>query len=219
MTQATRIMDQSLDGTDYTVLLNNSLKAVDSSNAEVTAPTLDLVEGKLWFDTTSLPGTMKVYTDGNWVNLIPPAAVADPHTVGSVVMYANSTDPNTLFAGTWVKIDGKFIRATPDGDTVGDTGGADNKTLSSSNIPAHAHSNGSLATNSAGNHRHKQYYQDEAKGDGIKDTVGSSGSYKWGGYAGSHSHDVTGSTSSYGSGSSFDNRPAFINLNVWQRVS
>lgn len=64
------------------------------------------------------------------------------HPIGSLYWSANSTDPGTLFGGTWQRIKDTFIWAAGDSDTVNATGGAKTVTLEVSNLPSHNHSVG-----------------------------------------------------------------------------
>lgn len=123
----------------------------------------------------------------------------------------------------WVLCDGN--NGTPDltnaipksvksGDTVASgTGGSDTKTLSSSEMPQHSHGG---STDYSGSHVHNVGedgntvgFEVGPKEDGGGITGTSSG--------GSHSHSVT-SFNSAGGGSSFDNRPEFIELAYIMKV-
>lgn len=83
------------------------------------------------------------------------------YPVGSIYMSVNSTDPSTLFGGTWERITGSFLLAATDGGSsgasqaAGNTGGAATVTLTSaqSGVPAHAHSLNSHV-HSIGAHAH-----------------------------------------------------------------
>lgn len=63
------------------------------------------------------------------------------YPIGSLYWSSKSTDPSTLFGGTWVQIKDRFVLACGDTyKTVGATGGASSVTLSVSNMPNHSHS-------------------------------------------------------------------------------
>ena len=63
------------------------------------------------------------------------------YPVGSLYWSSKSTNPATLFGGTWVQIKDRFVLACGDTyKTVGATGGASSVTLSVSNMPSHNHS-------------------------------------------------------------------------------
>ena len=70
------------------------------------------------------------------------------YPVGSLYWSANSTDPSTLFGGTWTQIKDKFVLACGDTySTVGATGGASSVTLTVNNLPSHNHSIGGSTGN------------------------------------------------------------------------
>jgi len=61
------------------------------------------------------------------------------HPVGSLYWSKNSTDPSTLFGGTWARVKDKFILAAGDTYAQGATGGAATVTLDTTQIPSHSH--------------------------------------------------------------------------------
>ena len=63
------------------------------------------------------------------------------YPVGSLYWSSKSTNPATLFGGTWTQIKDRFVLACGDTyNTTGATGGASTVTLSVSNMPSHTHS-------------------------------------------------------------------------------
>ena len=63
------------------------------------------------------------------------------YPIGSLYWSSKSTNPSSLFGGTWVQIKDRFVLACGDTyKTVGATGGASSVTLSVSNMPSHTHS-------------------------------------------------------------------------------
>ena len=70
------------------------------------------------------------------------------YPVGSIYMSSQSTDPGTLFGGTWVRIKDTFILAAGDSYAIGATGGKSSVTLTIDQIPSHTH--GSIYTGSSG---------------------------------------------------------------------
>ena len=61
------------------------------------------------------------------------------HPVGSYYWSSESTDPSTLFGGTWEQVKDRFVLAAGDSYAVGATGGEATHTLSISEMPAHSH--------------------------------------------------------------------------------
>lgn len=76
-------------------------------------------------------GTLKV-NNTNIFDLIYP--------VGSIYISVNSTNPGTLFGGTWEQIQGKFLLASSSSHALGSTGGEETHTLTRNEIPDHTHS-------------------------------------------------------------------------------
>ena len=104
--------------------------------------------------TTGEPGTdASVVNSGSLNNAVfdftiprgekgDPGKDADPteilnlvYPVGSIYMSVNSTSPDTLFGGTWQKIQDSFLFAASNSITAGSTGGQQNVTLTANNIP------------------------------------------------------------------------------------
>ena len=61
------------------------------------------------------------------------------YPVGSIYMSVNNVSPSTLFGGTWVQIQDKFLLASGSNHTNGNTGGSDTHTLNANELPAHTH--------------------------------------------------------------------------------
>lgn len=61
------------------------------------------------------------------------------YPVGSIYMNVNSTNPGTLFGGTWEQIQGKFLLGMSSSYPAGSQGGEATHTLTTSEIPSHAH--------------------------------------------------------------------------------
>lgn len=58
------------------------------------------------------------------------------YPVGSIYMSTNSTNPSTLFGGTWKQIKDRFLLACGDSYSNGVTGGEAYVTLNQNNLPA-----------------------------------------------------------------------------------
>lgn len=114
---------------------------------------------------------------------------------------------------------------------VNDTGGAASVTLTTGQLPAHTHSDGTLAAASAGVHRHYVLNQDNQGSFGgwvnnflaKRNSTGGSENYNLNGTntepsvgltseAGDHTHDITGSTGSAGSGGAVATLPPYYAL-------
>ena len=61
------------------------------------------------------------------------------YPIGSIYMNVNSTNPETLFGGTWEQIQGRFLLGMSNGYPAGSQGGEAEHTLSTNEMPAHSH--------------------------------------------------------------------------------
>lgn len=133
------------------------------------------------------------------------------YPVGSIYMSINSTNPGTLFGGTWVQIEDTFLLSAGSTYTAGDTGGnADhthttgNHTLTAaeSGMPAHGHGDTfSIAdhaskTVTGGTHGHTANYRSVYNGSSNYSAVsGTGGTGTTTGAivntSGSHSHTIS----------------------------
>lgn len=80
------------------------------------------------------------------------------YPVGSIYMSANNVNPTTLFGGTWEQITGRFLLASSNSHSLGQTGGAEtvsytpagavgNHTLTAAEMPKHSHTYAKSAAN------------------------------------------------------------------------
>lgn len=61
------------------------------------------------------------------------------YPVGSIYMSVNSTNPSTLFGGTWQQIQGRFLFAADSKHAAGTTGGEETHKLTVDEMPSHEH--------------------------------------------------------------------------------
>lgn len=61
------------------------------------------------------------------------------YPVGSIYMSVNSTDPGTLFGGTWEQLKDRFLLAAGTTYTAGATGGEATHKLTTTEMPSHTH--------------------------------------------------------------------------------
>lgn len=173
-----------------------------------------------WLQTTEatdlgrVPGKIAVLDDSGWVYYRTPAELksdigassggADVSTVldkvypvGSIYMSVNSTNPKTLFGGTWVQIKDRFLLAAGTTYKAGATGGEAAHTLTESEMPNHKHS--IWLPNDGGEQSAAIGYPD----------AGSKNTY----YA------EASKTSGTGGGAAHNNMPPYLAVYVWKRTA
>lgn len=101
------------------------------------------------------------------------------YPVGSVYISFNSTNPQTLFGGTWTRLKDRMLMASGDTYAPNTTGGSATKTIGVPNLPAHNHT-----VNSAGSHTHTA----STGAGGIHNHTASTGG------AGGHTHTASSNT-------------------------
>lgn len=143
------------------------------------------------------------------------------YPVGSIYMSVNNVNPNTLFGGTWERIQDRFLLAAGNTYGAGTTGGESSHTLGLNEIPSHNHTG---STNSTGGHRHTFTGWWTTKGDGSttyacvartqQNDPSEYGSFST---AGEHSHTVT--INNTGSGQAHNNMPPYLAVYMWKRTA
>lgn len=119
------------------------------------------------------------------------------YPVGSIYMSLSSTDPKTLFGGTWERLKDRFLLAAGDKYSVGATGGEATHTLTKDEMPSHNHYAAvSGGTDSYGQNR----------------TAISSFTIKTQGYSDSSTIFSTGG------GNAHNNMPPYLAVYMWKRT-
>ena len=166
-------------------------------------------------------GTLKV-NNTNIFDLIYP--------VGSIYISVNSTNPGTLFGGTWEQIQGKFLLGMSSSYPAGSSGGEATHTLTTTEIPSHRHTIPSLSGSAASNGAHTHNVSGGAGSGGSSPGLESYGSgyssfrtiYDAAISAGNHTHSVTTTASNTGytgSGNAHNNMPPYLAVAMWKRTA
>ena len=61
------------------------------------------------------------------------------YPVGSIYISLNSTNPSSIFGGTWEQIKGRFLLGVSSSHPVNQTGGEEKHTLTEQEMPQHTH--------------------------------------------------------------------------------
>lgn len=147
--------------------------------------------------------------------------------VDSVYLSFSSTNPATIFGGTWMNIgQGRMIVGVDtldtDWDVAGETGGAKTVTLSETQVPDHKHYPGTLDTGSAGGHSHTLTRKagigtntGMVRGNNVGEADATTSS------DGGHTHSIGGQTGvTVGTNNQpHNNLPPYIAVFMWRRVA
>lgn len=117
------------------------------------------------------------------------------HPIGSLYWSTVSTEPGTLFGGTWERIKDVFLLAAGDTYTAGNTGGEATHTLTVNEMPTHTHPFIS-----------SKLYSQTANGWNAP---------TWG----SESRTTSATSGSTGGGAAHNNMPPYLTVYVWKRTA
>lgn len=182
-----------------------------------------------WLSTISLTQNasiadvdrIKTGTDGATLDKIYP--------IGTIYMSVNSTDPSTLFGGTWVRWgagrmpisvdDSKEWLSGPE-----KTGGEYTHTLTANELPRHKHDVNAVDIPSSGAHAHtlnEHVWVDQSKKNISSGTsTGKMTTTAIMNSGGAHTHRVPIHNTDYtGNGAAHENMPPWISVYMWKRTA
>lgn len=180
----------ALSSVDYTFSVHSGEPAIAlyKNKAALGAKYDEALGGTQLWGSTYLNGELLSTTN---IDLIYP--------IGSIYLTVDElVDPNTVFPGTtWEQIKDRFLLASGDTYTSGDTGGEANVTLTINQIPSHRHS---LGTDK------DAQYQNNGGDWSMHNNSPDGASYTfYSGYA--------------GGGEAHNNMPPYLVVNVWKRMA
>ena len=215
------ITDYQLSGFDYQTQYDFELKVADKVNT-LTITGIAVSKGipiVNWEDSFfNVNGELRKNNENIFLSLYP---------VGSVYISTSSTNPGTLFGGTWEQIKDRFLLACGSTYSNGSTGG-------SASLQSHTHSIPALSgTAASSTHSHVVTTKTTSYGSGSQTSwrclswPGTSADYTQTVYTnngtadGSHTHSVTTNASTSGtSGSgSAGNMPPYLAVYIWKRTA
>ena len=133
--------------------------------------------------------------------------------VGTILMTTTNTNPSTYIGGTWTALENVFLFAASTGHPAGETGGAEEVTLTASQLPAHRHYTINMAKAEAG--VSPDYQHTVARYD-RETTSWEDCHYQLNG----NSNDANGGrTSPTGSGEAHNNMPPYLAVYTWRRTA
>ena len=144
------------------------------------------------------------------------------YPVGSIYMSVNSTDPATLFGGTWVRIKDTFLLSAGDTYSAGATGGEATHKLTgaesgqkSLTISGGEHLHSGKRRNAFGSGNTAGFVSGAATNSDATNAQVTIPTTSTSGATGTHSHTVNASDAS----SAHNNMPPYLAVYVWKRTA
>ena len=140
------------------------------------------------------------------------------YPVGSIYMSASSTNPQTLFGGTWTQLKDRFLLGAGDSYTAGNTGGEATHLLTVDEMPSHTHT---IA--SSGGHTHTAKFKESKypSSGSSRDFARKSSTTDQNSTAqvtvsnGAHTHTPENT----GGGVAHNNMPPYLVVYMWKRTA
>lgn len=135
------------------------------------------------------------------------------YPVGSIYLSVSGTDPQTLFGGTWARLEDVFLLAAGAKHAAGSTGGEESHTLTDREMPTH---NGHLSAGIAGAAPYgKGNYEGYLNVSAMTAYVG--GGYRgWNVYSGNEMHPASEAA---GGDQPHNNMPPYLAVYTWKRTA
>ena len=176
----------------------------------LTTKGIKLTSGTDYGDTLpNNPATNQLFFQTAGTNFV----LDNVYPIGSIYMNVNSTNPGTLFGGTWEQIQGKFLLGMSSSYPAGSQGGEASHTLTTEEMPSHGHN----PANEAG---YSGFITNSKKAFSIGDMGSQSGSGRYYPYA-SADFDISRNTTTGSTGVSGTdkNMPPYLAVAMWKRTA
>ena len=210
---ASRNTDRGLAGISYPVT------SVNGQTGDVTLAAKD-VDALAWNATAA---NAEAFDGKTWTDMLKTI-----YPVGAIYLCAEPTSPAARFGGTWEQIEDRFLLGAGSTYANGETGGAATVTLTTSQIPAHNHTAGTLtgSLNIRGKDDAGMYGSTSTASGVFTAKKWSTSAYVIGRESGTQSNVAYGfafsakpTINSTGGGGSHDNMPPYLTVYMWKRVS
>lgn len=157
----------------------------------------------------SSPATNQLFFQTAGTNFV----LDNVYPIGSIYMNVNSTNPGTLFGGTWEQIQGKFLLGMSSSYPAGSQGGEASHTLTTAEMPSHRH-------NPANESGYYGFITNSKKAFEVGDMGVQSGSGRYYPYS-TVAFDISRNslTGTTGGGNSHNNMPPYLSIYIWKRTA
>lgn len=156
----------------------------------------------------SSPATDQLFFQTVGINFV----LDNVYPVGSIYMNVNSTNPGTLFGGTWEQIQGRFLLGMNSSYPAGSSGGEATHTLTVNEMPSHkGHLSAGIVDYVP---RGKGNYKGFLNSD--KMTAYGDDGRGWDVFSGNEIHPAS---EAVGSGWAHNNMPPYLSVYIWKRTA
>lgn len=157
----------------------------------------------------SSPATNQLFFQTAGTNFV----LDNVYPIGSIYMNVNSTNPGTLFGGTWEQIQGKFLLGMSSSYPAGSQGGEASHTLTTAEMPSHGH-------NPANESGYYGFITNSKKAFEVGDMGVQSGNGRYYPYS-TVTFDISRNslTGTTGGGNSHNNMPPYLSIYIWKRTA
>lgn len=193
---------------------------IDGTTYNIDAKTLNGVEASNFIKKNELD--FSEYVTREELNSLGFIKKTDIFPVGSIYISLKSTNPSSIFGGTWEQIKGRFLLGVSSSHPVNQTGGEESHTLTVNEMPSHQHN---LKTTSNGSGYFSMLNADSAGSAWVGDTQFMLAAKR---KVGSTGFDATITTSNLmtgepigntGGGQSHNNMPPYLAVYMWKRTA
>lgn len=144
----------------------------------------------------------------------------NPYPVGSIYMSINSTDPSTLFGGTWTRLQDTFLLAAGTSYAAGSTGGEAEHLLTAAEAAQKAVTTSGMSANITHTHTLRSFENTVGSGTNYSRPAGWTSAAPSEGYQTSpanieHTHSIAGSNAV----NAHNNMPPYLAVYMWQRTA
>lgn len=145
------------------------------------------------------------------------------YPVGSIYMSVNNTNPSVLFGGTWEQLKDKFLLASGDTYTAGNTGGEATHKLTTNEMPSHTHTQNihNHTPSSAGRNwvpktqsTTRSRFLSSSSGNKYTLATDSMDDWEW-----AETGSTTATNQNTGKGQPHNNMPPYLAVYMWKRTA
>lgn len=154
------------------------------------------------------------YGEWKWIPLSKSLGFDEIYPVGSIYMSVNSTNPQYLFGGTWVKLENKFLLGSGSSYTSGATGGSADAVVVKHNHTQNPHNH------TQNPHKHRQYHKYRSSSGSSSSFAGSTGNQvdRYTDDTTATNNPTTAENNETGEDGTGKNMPPYLVVNMWKRT-